>query len=271
MSARIIQVRPSRNPRWQKQGGWEVFEAEGVSPFTAPNAHANQRSATHSQVTRAGSPSNKRSGARACFARSDRHKNPIAALRRESSRFAKPVSVQSCNDSRSGFSQTNRTNFRNSFSAASRPSAEIKRAAQIISGNLSFIQDTSPFPNPNWTKGGWRTLPFFWCPEIGVRVDVALFLRPVTHRDSFYLYSLPRALWLGTGGNLGDIADQRNKKARRRYVYFRVYPAHLCYRVRLVGYPAWIRTKNNALCSPVEYRGRVSFVCFGLAGICELS
>lgn len=29
---RIIQVRPSRNPRWQKQGGWEVFEAEGVSP-----------------------------------------------------------------------------------------------------------------------------------------------------------------------------------------------------------------------------------------------
>ena len=32
MSTRIIQVRPSRNPRWQKQGGWEVFEAEGVSP-----------------------------------------------------------------------------------------------------------------------------------------------------------------------------------------------------------------------------------------------
>src|SRR5260370_40832576 len=32
MSARIIQVRPSRNLRWQKQGGWEVFEAEGVSP-----------------------------------------------------------------------------------------------------------------------------------------------------------------------------------------------------------------------------------------------
>ena len=29
---RIIQVRPSRNPRWQKQGGWEVFEAEGVCP-----------------------------------------------------------------------------------------------------------------------------------------------------------------------------------------------------------------------------------------------
>jgi hypothetical protein len=32
MSARIIQVRPSRSPRWQKQNGWEVFEAEGVSP-----------------------------------------------------------------------------------------------------------------------------------------------------------------------------------------------------------------------------------------------
>ena len=25
-------MRPSRNPRWQKQGGWEVFEADGVSP-----------------------------------------------------------------------------------------------------------------------------------------------------------------------------------------------------------------------------------------------
>jgi hypothetical protein len=32
MSARIIQVRPSRNPRWKKQGGWEVFAAEGVCP-----------------------------------------------------------------------------------------------------------------------------------------------------------------------------------------------------------------------------------------------
>jgi hypothetical protein len=32
MDARIIQVRPSRNPRWQRQGGWEVFEADGVSP-----------------------------------------------------------------------------------------------------------------------------------------------------------------------------------------------------------------------------------------------
>ena len=32
MSARIIQVRPSRNPRWKKQGRWEVFEAEGVCP-----------------------------------------------------------------------------------------------------------------------------------------------------------------------------------------------------------------------------------------------
>jgi hypothetical protein len=31
-AVRTIQVRPSRNPRWQKQGGWEVFEAEGVSP-----------------------------------------------------------------------------------------------------------------------------------------------------------------------------------------------------------------------------------------------
>jgi hypothetical protein len=37
MSARMIQVRPSRNPRWQKQGGWEVFEAEGVSPVYGGN------------------------------------------------------------------------------------------------------------------------------------------------------------------------------------------------------------------------------------------
>jgi len=32
MSTRIIQVRPSRNPHWQKKHGWEVFEAEGVQP-----------------------------------------------------------------------------------------------------------------------------------------------------------------------------------------------------------------------------------------------
>ena len=32
MNARTIQVRPSQNLRWQRQGGWEVFEAEGVSP-----------------------------------------------------------------------------------------------------------------------------------------------------------------------------------------------------------------------------------------------
>jgi len=28
---RTIQVRPSRNPRWSKQRGWEVFEGDGVS------------------------------------------------------------------------------------------------------------------------------------------------------------------------------------------------------------------------------------------------
>jgi hypothetical protein len=32
MSTRIIRVRPSRVPRWQKQDGWEVFESEGVQP-----------------------------------------------------------------------------------------------------------------------------------------------------------------------------------------------------------------------------------------------
>jgi hypothetical protein len=30
MSTRIIQVRPSRNARWQKQSGWEVEEGDGV-------------------------------------------------------------------------------------------------------------------------------------------------------------------------------------------------------------------------------------------------
>jgi hypothetical protein len=42
MNARVIQVRPSRNPRWQKQGGWEVFEAEGVCPvWCGENARQN--------------------------------------------------------------------------------------------------------------------------------------------------------------------------------------------------------------------------------------
>ena len=37
-----IQVRPSRYPRWQKQGGWEVFEAEGVCPvYCGPTAREN--------------------------------------------------------------------------------------------------------------------------------------------------------------------------------------------------------------------------------------
>jgi hypothetical protein len=31
-AARTIQVRPSRDPHWQKRGGWEVFQAEGVCP-----------------------------------------------------------------------------------------------------------------------------------------------------------------------------------------------------------------------------------------------
>jgi hypothetical protein len=39
MSARIIQVRPSRDRRWQKRGGWHVCEAEGVCPvYCGPNA-----------------------------------------------------------------------------------------------------------------------------------------------------------------------------------------------------------------------------------------
>jgi hypothetical protein len=39
LNTRIIQIRPSRNPRWQKQGGWVAFEDEGVSPvFCDENA-----------------------------------------------------------------------------------------------------------------------------------------------------------------------------------------------------------------------------------------
>ena len=39
---RIIQVRPSQNSRWQKQGGWEVFEAEGVCPvYCGDNGRQN--------------------------------------------------------------------------------------------------------------------------------------------------------------------------------------------------------------------------------------
>ena len=30
---RTIQVRPSRNPHWQKRDGWEVNEGDGVCPI----------------------------------------------------------------------------------------------------------------------------------------------------------------------------------------------------------------------------------------------
>jgi hypothetical protein len=49
---RTIQVRPSRNPRWQKQVGWQVFEGDGVCPvYCGENAresalsYAKQRAA----------------------------------------------------------------------------------------------------------------------------------------------------------------------------------------------------------------------------------
>jgi hypothetical protein len=51
MSARIIQVRPSRNPRWQKQDGWEVFEAEGVSPvYCGENGREQALSYAHQRA-----------------------------------------------------------------------------------------------------------------------------------------------------------------------------------------------------------------------------
>ena len=48
MSARIIQVRPSRDPRWQKKGGWEVFEAEGVSPVYC-DEHARESALSYAR------------------------------------------------------------------------------------------------------------------------------------------------------------------------------------------------------------------------------
>jgi hypothetical protein len=42
MRTRIIQLRPSRDQQWKKQGGWEVFEAEGVCPVhCGENARQN--------------------------------------------------------------------------------------------------------------------------------------------------------------------------------------------------------------------------------------
>ena len=50
-AARTIQVRPPRNPRWQKQGGWEVFEADGVSPvYCGPNAREQALSYARQRV-----------------------------------------------------------------------------------------------------------------------------------------------------------------------------------------------------------------------------
>src|SRR2546430_8427947 len=33
-AVRTIQARPSRSSRWQKQGGWELYEGDGVSPMS---------------------------------------------------------------------------------------------------------------------------------------------------------------------------------------------------------------------------------------------
>jgi hypothetical protein len=52
---RIIQVRPSRNPRWQKQGGWVAFEAEGVSPvFCGEHGRADALSYAKQRARRRG-------------------------------------------------------------------------------------------------------------------------------------------------------------------------------------------------------------------------
>ena len=55
-SLRTIQVRQSQNPRWKKQGSWDVFEAEGVCPvYCGPNtreqalSYARQRGGLRSR------------------------------------------------------------------------------------------------------------------------------------------------------------------------------------------------------------------------------
>jgi hypothetical protein len=47
----MIRVRPSRNPRWQKQGGWEVHEADAVSPvFCGRNAREDALSSARQRA-----------------------------------------------------------------------------------------------------------------------------------------------------------------------------------------------------------------------------
>jgi hypothetical protein len=51
VSARIIQVRPLRNPRWRKRGAWEVFDAERVSPvYCGENARDSALSYARAEI-----------------------------------------------------------------------------------------------------------------------------------------------------------------------------------------------------------------------------
>ena len=43
MAIRTIQVRPSREPRWQKQGGWEADEGGGVCAVYCEGNHKAPR------------------------------------------------------------------------------------------------------------------------------------------------------------------------------------------------------------------------------------
>jgi hypothetical protein len=45
---RTIQVRSSRNPRWQRKGGWEVYEGEGVCPVYC-DERAREDALSHAQ------------------------------------------------------------------------------------------------------------------------------------------------------------------------------------------------------------------------------
>jgi len=52
---RTIEVRPSRNPRWQKQGGWEVHEGDGVCPVYC-GATARERALSYARQRAGYSP-----------------------------------------------------------------------------------------------------------------------------------------------------------------------------------------------------------------------
>jgi hypothetical protein len=48
MARRVIQVRPSRNPRWRRHGGWEVDAADGIC-CVACDEHARESALSYAR------------------------------------------------------------------------------------------------------------------------------------------------------------------------------------------------------------------------------